>query len=142
MQRLVQELQIHQIELELQNEQLEQARAETEAALERYTDLYEFAPLGYFTLDRDGTIRQANLTGSRLLGVDRSRLVNRRFGLFVAENSRSAFRAFTERVFATQSRRNLRSHAPERGEIPVLRPHRGKELRRWSGVSRHRGGHH
>ena len=62
MQRLVQELQIHQIELEIQNEQLEQARAETEAALERYTDLYDFAPLGYFTLDRDGTIRQANLT--------------------------------------------------------------------------------
>ena len=89
-QRLVQELQIHQIELEIQNEQLEQARAETEAALERYTDLYEFAPSGYFTLDRDGTIRQVNLTGSALLGVDRSRLVNRRFGLFVAENSRPA----------------------------------------------------
>ena len=52
-QRLVLELQIHQIELEMQNEQLEQARAETEAALELYTDLYEFAPAGYFTLDRD-----------------------------------------------------------------------------------------
>src|ERR1700693_2555006 len=90
-QRLVQELQIHQIELEMQNEQLEQARGETEAALERYTDLYEFAPPGSFTLDRDGTIRQANLTGAGLLGVDRSRLVNRRFGLFVAENSRPAF---------------------------------------------------
>ena len=102
-QRLVQELQIHQIELELQNEQLEQARAETEAALEQYTDLYEFAPLGYFTLNRDGTIRQANLTGSKLLGVDRSRLMNRHFGIFVAENSRPAFWAFTERVFATQS---------------------------------------
>src|SRR5271165_517382 len=75
--RLVQELQIHQIELELQNEQLEQARAETEAALERFTDLYEFAPAGYFTLDLDGTIQQANLTGARLLRMDRSRLVNR-----------------------------------------------------------------
>src|SRR6202035_1737073 len=103
-QRLVQELQIHQIELEMQNEQLEQARGETEAALERYTDLYEFAPSGYFTLDRNGTIRQANLTGAGLLGVDRSRLVNRRFGLFVAENSRPAFGAFVAKVFATQSR--------------------------------------
>jgi PAS domain S-box-containing protein len=103
-QRLVQELQIHQIELEMQNEQLEQARGETEAALERYTDLYEFAPSGYFTLDRDGTIRQANLTGAGLLGVDRSRLMNRRFGLFVAENSRPAFEAFAAKVFASQSR--------------------------------------
>src|SRR5271165_1598300 len=117
-QRLVQELQIHQIELEIQNEQLEQARAETEAALESYTDLYDFAPLGYFTLDRDGTIRQANLTGSRLLGVDRSRLVNRRFGLFVAENSRSAFRAFTERVFASQSRESCEAMLLREAKTP------------------------
>src|SRR6478736_2029151 len=103
-QRLVQELQIHQIELEMQNEQLEQARAETEAALELYTDLYEFAPSGYFILDQNGTIRQANLTGSWLLGVDRSRLVNRRFGLYVAENSRPVFLGFVEKVFAGQSR--------------------------------------
>jgi two-component system, cell cycle sensor histidine kinase and response regulator CckA len=102
--RLVQELQIHQIELEMQNEQLQQARAATEAALELYTDLYEFAPSGYFTLDRDGKIRQVNLTGSGLLRVDRSRLVNRHFGLFVAESSRPAFRAFTAKVFASQSR--------------------------------------
>jgi two-component system, cell cycle sensor histidine kinase and response regulator CckA len=112
-QRLVQELQIHQIELEMQNEQLEQARTETEAALELYTDLYEFAPSGYFTLDRDGTIRQANLTGSGLLGVDRSRLVNRNFQLFVAENSRPVFQAFAAKVFA--------SHARETCEAVLLR---------------------
>jgi PAS domain S-box-containing protein len=103
-QRLVQELQIHQIELEMQNEHLEQARAETEAALDLYTDLYEFAPAGYFTLDREGTIRRANLTGSGLLGVDRSRLVNRRFGLFVSENFHAAFRAFLTKVFSSKSR--------------------------------------
>jgi two-component system cell cycle sensor histidine kinase/response regulator CckA len=117
-QRLVQELQIHQIELEMQNEQLEQARGETEAALERYTDLYEFAPSGYFTLDRDGTIRQANLTGSALLGVDRSRLVNRRFGLFVAENSRPVFRAFVAKVFASQSRETCEGMLLREGKLP------------------------
>jgi two-component system, cell cycle sensor histidine kinase and response regulator CckA len=117
-QRLVQELQIHQIELEMQNEQLEQARGETEAALERYTDLYEFAPSGYFTLDRDGTIRQANLTGSALLGVDRSRLVNRRFGLFVAENSRPVFRAFVAKVFASQSRETCEGMLLREGKPP------------------------
>src|ERR1700730_15939226 len=117
-QRLVQELQIHQIEWEMQNEQLEQARGETEAALERYTDLYEFAPSGYFTLDRDGTIRQANLTGSALLGVDRSRFVNRRFGLFVAENSRPVFRAFVAKVFASQSRETCEGMLLREGKPP------------------------
>jgi two-component system cell cycle sensor histidine kinase/response regulator CckA len=112
-QRLVQELQIHQIELEMQNEQLEQTRAETEAALELYTNLYEFAPAGYFSLDRDGTIRQVNLTGSGLLGVDRSRLVNRHFRLFIAEKSRPVFQAFAAKVFA--------SHARETCEVILLR---------------------
>src|ERR1700688_3567373 len=117
-QRLVQELQIHQIELEMQNEQLEQTRAETEAALELYTDLYEFAPAGYFSLDRDGTILQANLTGSTLLEVDRSRLVNRRFGLFVAENSRAAFRAFVAKVFAGESRETCEVMLLREGKAP------------------------
>src|ERR1700730_18392279 len=117
-QRLVAEFQIHQIEREMQNEQLEQARTETEAALELYTDLYEFAPAGYFTLARDGTILQANLTGSALLEVDRSRLVNRRFGLFVAENSRAAFRAFVAKVFADESRETCEVMLLREGKSP------------------------
>jgi two-component system cell cycle sensor histidine kinase/response regulator CckA len=116
--RLVQELQIHQIELEMQNEQLEQARAETETALELYTDLYEFAPSGYFTLDGNGTIRQANLTGSGLLGVDRSRLVNRRFSLFVHENFRTLFGAFTAKVFASESRETCEAMLLREGKPP------------------------
>ena len=55
--RLLHELQVHQIELEMQNEEMRQARAEMEAGLERYKDLYDFAPVGYMTLGRDGTIR-------------------------------------------------------------------------------------
>ena len=55
--RLLHELQVHQIELEMQNAELRQARDEVETALEKYTDLYDFAPVGYFTLDRKGTIR-------------------------------------------------------------------------------------
>ena len=72
--RLQHELQVHQIELELQNAELERSRDELEAALERYTDLYDFAPVGYFTLDRDGGIFSANLTGADLLNVPRARL--------------------------------------------------------------------
>lgn len=55
-QRLFHELQVHQIELEMQNAELRQARCELESALERYADIYDFAPVAYLTLDREGTI--------------------------------------------------------------------------------------
>jgi PAS domain S-box-containing protein len=103
-QRLVHELEVHQIQLEMQNEELQHARGEVETLLAQYTDLYDFAPVGYFTLERDGTIRQVNLTGARLLGVDRSGLVNRRLGLFISADSRPAFNAFLDKVFASQAK--------------------------------------
>ena len=103
-QRLVHELQVHQIELEMQNEELRQSRAEVETGLERYTELYDFAPVGYLTLGRDGAIRQVNLTGARLLGVDRARLPGRRFGVFVGAPDRAGFKAFLEKVFASQAK--------------------------------------
>ena len=78
--KLIHELQVHQIELEMQNEELSLSRAEVEAVLERYANLYDFAPVGYFTLTRDGTISQSNLTGACLIGMERARLVNLRFG--------------------------------------------------------------
>jgi len=115
-QRLIHELQVHQIELEMQNEELQKSRAELEAGMALYTDLYDFAPVGYFTLDRDGTIRRANLAGARLLGLERKRLVERRFGLFVSEAGRPVFNAFLKKVFASQKKRNLRGGAPQTGE--------------------------
>ena len=99
-QRLLHELQVHQIELEIQNEELRHARDEIEAGLARYSDLYDFAPVGYFTLDRNSAILQANLTGTLLLGTDRARLVTRRFDAFVAEESRPGFNVFLDQVFA------------------------------------------
>lgn len=111
-QRLLHELQVHQIELEMQNAELRQARDQAEKALEKYSDLYDFAPIGYFTLDREGTISAANVTGATLLGIERSRLVGRRFGLFVSPETRPAFTAFLARVFAHQ--------AKETCEMPLL----------------------
>jgi PAS domain S-box-containing protein len=99
--RLVNELQVHQIELEMQNEDLELTRAATEAVFQQYTDLYDFAPVGYFTLANDGAIRQVNLSGTNLLGLDRSKLIKRRFGLFVSPQFRPTFTAFLEKVFLT-----------------------------------------
>jgi len=103
-QRLRHELQVHQVELEMQNAELLRARGELETALEQYTDLYECAPVGYFSLDREGAIRRVNLTGAGLLGVERSWLVGRRLAHFIADESRADFAAFLENVFSSQSK--------------------------------------
>ena len=84
----------------MQNAELQGARDEMEAVLEKYTDLYDFAPVGYFSMDEQGLILEVNLTGAALLGVERSRLINRRLQHFVAPTSRPIFLAFLERVFA------------------------------------------
>ena len=97
--RLLHELQVHQIELELQNEELQRAHAELEILLMKYTALYDFAPTGYFTLDREGTIHGLNLAGASLLWTERSKLLNRRFDLMIAAEKRPAFTAFLSHAF-------------------------------------------
>lgn len=97
--KLIHELQVHQIELEMQNEELMQARTEIEAGLERYSELYDFAPVGYFTLSGDGIIREVNLTGAALLGRDRSLLINMPFGFFISDEAQSTFLTFLRRVY-------------------------------------------
>ena len=81
---LLHELQVHQIELEMQNEAMRQAQVQLEESRDRYVDLYEFAPIGYLTLSLDGLIEQINLTGASLLGVDRRKLLRRRFVTYIA----------------------------------------------------------
>ena len=103
--RLLHELQVHQIELELQNEELMESRVEVEEALRRYTDLYDFAPVGYFTMDRQGMIRQTNLAMAHLLEVERAGLVGRRFRDFVSVADRAAFDGFLAKVDSTGARR-------------------------------------
>jgi PAS domain S-box-containing protein len=98
--RLLHELQVHQVELEMQNAELHEARDRMEVLLEKYTDLYDFAPVGYFSLDESGRIMEANLTGAALLGVERSRLINRPLQRFVATASQPGFLTFLQRVFA------------------------------------------
>ena len=100
--RLVHEFEIHQIELEMQNDELLRAKDLAEKALDRYTELYDFAPVGYFSLDGKGNIISMNLSGAKLLGVERGRLLGRRFGQFVADNYRADFNTFFGGVFASQ----------------------------------------
>ncbi|MEN6341249.1 MAG: ATP-binding protein [Methanospirillum sp.] len=100
---LVHELQVHQVELALQNEELRRTRLDAEALRDQYIDLYEFAPVGYFTLDRNGTILAANLTGSVLLSQDRRALAGTRLQRFMHPDGLGAFAGFLDRVLHTET---------------------------------------
>jgi PAS domain S-box-containing protein len=92
-----------EIELEMQYEELLLAQAEIQTARAEYVDLYDFAPVGYFTLTNTGLLIQLNLCGSQQLGIGRQRLVGRRFALFVAPADRLEFGLFLVRVFRTDT---------------------------------------
>ena len=80
---LIHELQVHQIELEMQNEELKRAQIAEVEIKERFIDLYDFAPVGYFTFSKEGLIKEVNLRGAELLLIPRTKLINRGFGYFV-----------------------------------------------------------
>ncbi|MCX6252340.1 MAG: hypothetical protein NTX61_16530 [Bacteroidetes bacterium] len=102
--KLLHELQVHQIELEMQNEELRQANETVETALKKYTMLYDFAPMGYFTLDRDGSICEMNFTGAEMLNDKRFSLVNSNFKLFVSEDSQPVFNDFFSKVYTSNAK--------------------------------------
>jgi PAS domain S-box-containing protein len=102
--RLVHELEVHQIELELQNEELKLARERSESIAHKYTSLYDFAPIGYFTLSSEGKILELNLMGSKMLGKDRSFLKNKSFGRFIQEKELPSFNQFLENAFKSEGK--------------------------------------
>lgn len=99
--KLIYELEVHQIELEMQNRELILAREQVEIAAEKYAELYDFAPSGYFTVSREGIITELNFYGSKLLGKERSYLKNRKFNLFISVESKPVFNHFFETLFTT-----------------------------------------
>jgi PAS domain S-box-containing protein len=118
-QRLVHELQVHQIELEMQNDELLHARMQLESTLNMYVELYAFAPAGYFTLARDGTIRHCNLTGAKLMGVRLNELTGRRFSIFISPESRPTFNTFLDKVFTNQNKENCEVALERIGPAPL-----------------------
>jgi PAS domain-containing protein len=102
--KLLHELQVHQIELEMQNEELIQANEIAETALRKYTMLYDFAPMGYFTLDPDGNICELNFTGAEMLHDKRFSLVNSNFKLFISEDSQKAFEKFFSKIYSKKGK--------------------------------------
>lgn len=122
LQRLLHELQVQQIELEVQNEELRNSRAEVEKLNQRYADFYDFSPTSMVSLDRDSTIIQINLAGARLLESDRAGLIGKRFSEFVAQPDRLALRAFLQDVFEKGIRRIWGADLPRRdGRQALLR---------------------
>jgi PAS domain-containing protein len=102
--KLLHELQVHQIELEMQNDELVKANEAAETALRKYTMLYDFAPMGYFTLEPDGSICELNFTGAEMIGDKRISLVGANFKLFISEASKPEFDKFFKRIYSSNSR--------------------------------------
>lgn len=103
--KLIHELEVHQIELEMINDELRFSKEkEAELATSKYIELYDFAPIGYCTLSKEGRIIEINLRGASLLSKERSLLINGRFGFFVSENSRPIFNRFLDKVFNSKGK--------------------------------------
>ena len=133
--RLLHELQVHQAELVIQNEELHRTREELETALDQYTDLYDFAPVGYVTINQVGTIQRINLTGADLIGVVRSRLIGSRFEIFVTHEDRRTFADFLGNIFTSLTKEFCEVRLPIEGSIPIwvqisgVTPSTGQECR-------------
>ena len=102
--QLVHELEVYQVELELQNEELRDTRDRLEQASRHYTELFDFAPIGYLMLDRNGVVTKANLAGAKLLATDRGTLTGARFGFFVSPTDRSRLDEYLQEVFGSDGR--------------------------------------
>ena len=125
-QRQQHELEVHQIELEMQNVQLRRTQSELETAMERYTEFYDFGSAGYMTLLADGTIQQANLTAVTMLGIGRSQLMGRRFGVFVAAEALADFNALLASAFETREPQTVEVRLFIEGKSPLT-----IQLRAW-----------
>jgi PAS domain S-box-containing protein len=113
--RLIQELRVHQIELEMQNEELRKTQAQLEESSSQYADLYDFAPVGYVTLDEQGLIWEANLTAASQLGTERARLGKSIFPNFAREQDKEKSRLHIARVFKTRERQTCEVRLRARG---------------------------
>jgi PAS domain S-box-containing protein len=107
--KLIHELRVHQVELEMQNEELRATQADLEESRARYADLYDFAPVGYLTFDEKGSILEANLAAAGQLGIERLYLINKLFRLWLVQSDRESFHAHLSDVFKTHQRQTCRA---------------------------------
>jgi PAS domain-containing protein len=103
--KLQHELSVHEIELEMQNEDLRNLNNSLEMALKKYTMMYDFAPMGFYTLNEKGIIEELNFAGAEILGEKRFSLINSIFRLYVSEDSRPVFDNFLKMVYLSKSKK-------------------------------------
>ena len=97
--KLIYELEVHQVELKLQNEELRMAQTAATQYAEKYLELYDFAPIGYFTLSKEGAILEINLCASQMLDKERSHLKNSLLGFFISDDTKPVFNLFLWKIF-------------------------------------------
>jgi PAS domain S-box-containing protein len=102
--KLVYELELYQVELQMQNEELQQAQRSLSESHDRYSDLYEFAPVGYVTIDKDARIREGNLTAARMFGLDRRVLLRSNLSKFIASQSQDDWYLHRKAVFSSETK--------------------------------------
>jgi len=110
-------LRLHKLELEVQNRELMETQIQLEESRNKYSDLYDFAPLGYFTFDKNGVILEVNLTGANQLGKERRFLIGKPFSSYIVEGYKDVFRYHCAQVFESQTRQIC--------EIEILNKRRG-----------------
>src|SRR5262245_13899150 len=106
MQSLVHEIQVHQIELDMQNDELRRTQIELEAARDRYLDLYDFSPAGHLTLDTQSKVVEANVRAGILVGMSRKELIGHPLIGIIARDHEDTFRRHCQDVLMTGTRQN------------------------------------
>jgi PAS domain S-box-containing protein len=118
--KLVHELEVNKLELELQNEELRLAKEQSEAAAMKYAELYDYAPSGYFTLSKQGIIVELNLRGADMLAQERAREKKRKFSSFVSRETKSTFNLFLEKIFTSKPLKNCEVILSVDGRNPMV----------------------
>jgi PAS domain-containing protein len=117
--KLIHELQVHQIELEMQNNELVLAKEQAEYAMNNFKDLYDFAPSGYLSLSKEGIIVKLNFAAAQILGKERILLKNTRFGLYIHPNSLDHYNQSIEDAFRIKSKKTCELFLLSNSETPI-----------------------
>jgi two-component system sensor histidine kinase/response regulator len=118
--KVLHELEVHQIELEMQNEELRRARDNAEKLFQKLTTIYDFAPVGYFTIDNTAAIRELNLSAAHLLDMDRSALINRNFRNFISRDSIDDLNNFLNKVFHSKIKQTCEIRLAQKGTFSTV----------------------
>ena len=117
--KLVHELEVHQIELELINEELMLASSAAQNATEKYSELFDFAPSGYFILSKEGKIIDLNVCGAQILGKEPAHLKNSVFDFFVSDDTKPVFHLFLDKVFNSKAKETCQLTLSINGNLPI-----------------------